>query len=105
MDFVITGENVDVQTEVQTLQYMLQIAIQNPQALQSPFVKKILQKMANLSLGLNPMDLDFEESQSLLEQAMTGGGGGMQPQRQTASPISLGQKQNQAAPKSAMQTV
>src|SRR3990167_6439943 len=105
MDFVITGENIDVQTEVQTLQYMLQIAIQSPQALQSPFVKKILQKMANLSLGLNPMDLDFEEAQSVLDQAMTGQGGRMQPQRQTASTISLGQKQNQAAPKSAMQTV
>src|SRR3990167_7984977 len=104
MDFVITGENVDVQTEIQTLQYILQIAIQNPQALQSPFVKKILQKMANLSLGLNPLDLDFEESQSLLEQAMMSGGPGAQTQRQTAPPISLGQKQK-VAPTRAMQTV
>jgi len=105
MDFVITGENIDVQTEVQTLQYMLQIAIQSPQALQSPFVKKILQKMANLSLGLNPMDLDFEESQTVLEQAMTGQGAGAQPLRQTSPSISLGQKQVSAPTRANARTV
>ena len=93
MDFVITGENVDIKTEIATLQFMFQAITANPQALQIPIIKKLLQKMANLSMGLNPLELDFEESQSSLEQVMMGGDGGAGSGSRTAPPVSLPQGQ------------
>lgn len=109
MDFVITGENVDIQTEIQTLQYITTLAMTNPQALQSPLVQKLLRKMANLSMGINPLDLDFgEEQQSVMQQAMMPGqggqqGGGQKPQGQP--PISQMGANKQAMPATAATTV
>lgn len=58
MDVVVTSENVDVQTELTTLQNLLTIRLSNPNAMRDPVVKRIINKMTNLVGGINSVDLE-----------------------------------------------
>jgi len=56
MDIVITGESVDTDARQQAVSYVMQMANNNPQALQDPYMRKLIGKSVELS-GLNPKDV------------------------------------------------
>ncbi|MFW5902749.1 MAG: hypothetical protein ACOCTT_02590 [archaeon] len=56
MEIVITGESVDTQARQQAISFILQMANNNPQALQDPYMRKIISKSVELS-GLSPKDI------------------------------------------------
>lgn len=60
IDIIITGEQTDTQGRITTLQTIFQILGSNPTILQDKRVRKIFNKMLDLS-GFNPEDLQSEE--------------------------------------------
>lgn len=56
LDIVITGESMNIQAKMQSLQFLFQIIASNPAVLQDPMSRKTLSRMLGLS-GINPMDV------------------------------------------------
>ena len=74
IDIVITGEQIDLQSRMTTLQTIFQVLGSNPTILQDKRVKKIFYRMMDLS-GINPEDLQLDEEPSLEETISAQRGG------------------------------
>ena len=66
LKIVITGEELDAQSKLTTLQTIFQILGSNPTVLQDPRIKKVFFKMLSMA-GFNPMDIDDDQTPSIEE--------------------------------------
>ena len=66
-DIIITGEEINLATKLQTIQVALQIISANPMLLQNPLTKKIFFSLLS-SAGINPME--FNEQMNQVPQQM-----------------------------------
>jgi hypothetical protein len=85
LNIVITGEEIDSQAKVGTLQMILSLLASNPTIFQNPATKGIAYSMLDMA-GINPNNVDITSPQSIEETAMQ-----MQPQRggSIAAPVPM----------------
>ncbi len=66
LNIVITGEEVDTQSKLTTLQTIFQILGSNPTVLQDPRTKKVFYKMLSVA-GFNPVEIDDDQTPTIIE--------------------------------------
>lgn len=70
VDVIVTGERVDVEAKLQTLQTAMQLLVSNPAIVKDPQTKKVFFKMLDLA-GIDPTDFELEDYEQPLEEQMT----------------------------------